>query len=116
MVCRQQRVFEELRRIIQLGARQTLEIQRDRLQRQLGGNLAFGVTAHAIGNDEQTGLLGVAVPHPVFVLFPTTLATELEDRELHLVELPARAWIFFLVSLTSESIDIRTFSETVSLV
>ena len=112
-MCREQGVFQKLSRIVELGPRQALEIQRHRLQCQLGRDFAFGVAAHAVGHDEQTGFLGIAIPHPVFVPFAAAFAAELEDRKLHLVGPPPTR---FLVSLTSESIDIRTFSETLSLV
>jgi len=61
-----------------------LLIQRgDGLQRQLGGDFAFGVAAHAVRQDEQAGFPRVAITHAVFVFFAPALAADLENGEFH---------------------------------
>jgi hypothetical protein len=55
----------------------------NRLERELRRDFAFGVAAHAVGQQEDAGLARVAVAHAVLVLLPATLAAHLEDGELH---------------------------------
>ena len=114
----QQGVAQELAHIGQLGPSFALEQGRDGLQRQLGGDFAFGVAAHAIGQDEQGGVPGVAIAHPVFIFFTTTTAADLKDRELHLSLAPAAGLAlgsgFLSASMVSNCK--RTFSPTESLV
>ena len=84
VVSGQQAVVQERGRVGQCGRGVALEGGGQRLQRQLGRDIAFGVAAHAVGQREQPGLAGVAVAHAVLVLRPPTLAADLVDAEPHL--------------------------------
>src|SRR5205085_927352 len=101
----------------------------DRLQRQLRRDLALGVAAHAIGQDEQARFPRVAIAHAVFVLLAAAAAADLEHGEFHgrlraVRRVPyfalapnfvARTMVF-LVSDTMLSNCRRIFSPTDSLV
>ena len=67
---------------------------RHRLQRQLRGDFAFRVPAHAVGQREQPGLARVAVAHAVFVLLAAALAADLIDGKSHAARLQALAPVF----------------------
>ena len=49
------------------------------LQRQLGGHFALRVPSHAIGQQKDRRLFGMAITHPIFVIFSPTFAAELKD-------------------------------------
>ena len=76
-------VVQEAQRVGQRRLGVALEQRGQRLQRELRGDLAFGVAAHAVGQREQAGVPRVAVAHAVFVLLAAALAADLVDREPH---------------------------------
>jgi hypothetical protein len=75
--------LEELRRLLDHRLRVALEQRRDVLERQMGGDLAVRMAAHAVGQREETGLAGIAIPHAILVLLPAATAAHLVDGELH---------------------------------
>jgi hypothetical protein len=76
-------VVQEAQRVLQVGLGLALEARRQRLQRQLRGDLAFGVPAHAVGQREQARIACVAIAHAVFILLAPALAADLVDDEPH---------------------------------
>ena len=87
------------------------------LQRQLRRHFTVRMAAHAIGQQKQTGAIGIAIAHAVFVFFAPALATDLEYRKLHFgLTAGAGAVAGFLLSATILSNCMRTFSATLSLV
>lgn len=117
-MCRHQRRRQKHGHILDDGARLFLVQRRHDLQRELGGDFALGVPAHAVGQHKKAGLAGVAVAHAIFVFFAPAFATDLKDRKLHFVLAPKIVTLrrFFLVSVITLSNCSRTFSPTVSLV
>ena len=68
-----------------VGLAVALEHRGQRLQRELRGDLAFGVAAHAVGEREQARVARVAIAHAVFVLLAAALAADLVDGEAHAI-------------------------------
>mmetsp|Transcript_5509 Transcript_5509/g.9853 ORF Transcript_5509/g.9853 Transcript_5509/m.9853 type:complete len:522 (+) Transcript_5509:215-1780(+) len=81
MVCDGDALLQEPQRVFQHRARVLLEQRRQRLQRDLGGDFAFGMPTHAVGQREQTRLARVAIAHAVFVGLAASTAADLEDVE-----------------------------------
>jgi len=77
------RLVQETQRIGQRRLAVALEHRRERLQRELRGDLAFRMAAHAVGEREQARVARVAIAHAVFVLFAAALAADLVDGEAH---------------------------------
>src|SRR5256885_150983 len=81
------RLVQEAQRVGERGLGVALEQRRERLQRELRGDLALGVAAHAVGKREEARIPRVAIAHAVFVLFAAALAAHLVDRESHALAL-----------------------------
>ncbi len=77
------RLVQEAQRIRQRRLAVALEHRGERLQRELRGDLAFRVAAHAVGEGEQARVARVAIAHAVFVLLAAALAADLVDGEAH---------------------------------
>ncbi len=60
-----------------------LEVVSQRLHRDLGGDLAVVVAAHAVGNDHQQGFARVTIGDPILVVGTPSLAALLINREFH---------------------------------
>ena len=74
-------LLQEAQRVGQRRLAIALEHRRERLQRDLRRDLAFGVAAHAVGEREQARVTRVAVAHAVFVFLAAALAADLVDAE-----------------------------------
>ena len=83
MVTGDDRLVEKAQRVGERRLAVALEHRRERLQRELRGDLAFRVAAHAVGECEQPRVARVAVAHAVFVLLAAALAADLVDGETH---------------------------------
>ena len=96
---------QECGHIVQFGFGLGLVERRYRLQCQLCRDLALRVPAHAVGQQQQTRIAGVAVTHAVFVELASTLATDLEYGKFHFGLATELAMLleFFLVSVTMVS-------------
>ena len=118
VVCGQQRSGQEVGHTLQHRPRLALEQSRYGLQGHLCGHFALGVPPHAVGQQKQPGLAGVAIPHAVFIARTSATPTDLEDRKFHfgLAPMPVACCTFFLASDTMVSNCRRTFSPTDSLV
>jgi hypothetical protein len=79
----QHRVLQELERILEDRLRLLLEALDEKPHRDLRGDLATRVPAHAVGDDEQQRVAAVRVRDPVLIDLARTLPGLLEDREAH---------------------------------
>src|SRR4030095_3352016 len=78
-----ERLRQELRHVLDDGPGFLLVQGGEGRRRELGGDFAFRVAAHAVGQQEQARLPRVAIAHAVFVLFAAALAADLVDAETH---------------------------------
>jgi len=70
----QQRVLQELERILEDGLRLLLEALDEQPHRDLRGDLAAGVPAHAVGDDQHQRVASIGVRDAVLIDLARTLA------------------------------------------
>jgi hypothetical protein len=77
------RILQEFQRILQRRLGFLLEALDEQAHRDLRRNLAAGVPAHAVGDDQQQRVPAVRIREPVLIDLALTLEALLEYREAH---------------------------------